>query len=460
MSVLRVLAKDVLVEFKIPNIKSEIPNQDLRLVRVMMIKKTKAVAMLRYITFVSLVAVPGFISCQQSDPVSSADDTVDEQRQTDSDAPSVSGLLDFSKFRFLGHVNPGGPYEDNTRVWGDVYGYAYDGVDPMFTGKSFAYVGVDVNGSGMAIFDITDLTDPVLVGAYGTARFRDVEVHDGIGYCSGSSATHIVDLRNHPVNPPLLKIVEGSHEFNVDNAETGRFLYLDEFAGVVRIYDITTPRTPASIVLKANLMTSGGHSVFVRDGRAYVANVRDGTIAIYDVTDIQNGITSLLTEFPTGGGSTHSSWPVAGGDYLYVAHESGGTDLRVFDMSGMRILEGTVQEIVSSRFPNTALGAGLVGNVHNLFVVGDLLFTSWTEAGMALFDIVNPSVPVLIGTFDTEATNSGANFNGNFGVYPGLGIDRVLISDRSTGLWIIDVTNVVSQAAQLEFPKTSAFHPH
>ena len=78
---------------------------------------------------------------------------------------------------------------------------------------------------------------------------------------------------------------------------------------------------------------------------------------------------------------------------------------------------------------------------------------------MALFDIVNPSIPVLIGTFDTEATNSGANFNGNFGVYPGLGIDRVLISDRSTGLWIIDVTNVVSQAAQLEFPKTSAFHP-
>ena len=168
------------------------------------------------------VAAPVFISCQQSALVSSADEQVDEQGQTDSDAHSVSGLLTFTKFRFLGHVNPGGPYEDNTRVWGDVYGYAYDGVDPMFTGKSFAYVGVDVNGSGMAIFDITDFTDPVLVGAYGSARFRDVEVHDGIGYFSGSSATHIVDLRTHPVNPHLLQHVLGSHALIADTPATGR----------------------------------------------------------------------------------------------------------------------------------------------------------------------------------------------------------------------------------------------
>ncbi len=389
-----------------------------------------------------------------------ADHTSDPPRQTDPSAPSVSGLLDFSSFRYLGHVNPGGPYADNARVWGDVYGYAYDGSNLMFAGKSFAYVGVDVNGSGMAIFDVTDLTNPSHLGTYGSAVFRDVEVHDGIGYFSGSSTTHIVDLRADPVNPPLLKTVEGSHEFNVDNTATGRFLYLDNFSGLVRIYDITTPRTPASIVLKTTLITKGGHSVFAQDGRAYVANVRAREIGVYDVTDIQNGIVSVLTEFATGGGSTHSSWPAGDGDYLYVAHEAGGTDLRVFDLSGTRIEDDNVVEIRSSRFPNTALGAGFVGNVHNLFVVGDLLFTSWTEAGMALFDIVNPSVPVLIGTFDTEATNSGANFNGAFGVYPGLGLDRILISDRSTGLWIIDVTNVVSDAAEVELPKTFVLHPN
>ena len=39
-----------------------------------------------------------------------ADHTPDPPRQTDLSAPSVSGLLDFSSFRYLGHVNPGGPY--------------------------------------------------------------------------------------------------------------------------------------------------------------------------------------------------------------------------------------------------------------------------------------------------------------------------------------------------------------
>ncbi len=45
-------------------------------------------------------------------------------------------------------------------------------------------------------------------------------------------------------------------------------------------------------------------------------------------------------------------------------------------------------------------------------------------------------------------------------MYPGLGLDRILISDRSTGLWIIDVTNVVSDAAEIELPKTFVLHPN
>lgn len=386
------------------------------------------------------------------------DHTSSPPRQTDPNAPSVSGILDYSPFRYLGHINPGGPYDDNTRIWGDVYGYNYDGDDSNFKGKSFSYVGVDVRGTGMSIFDVTDPANPLHVGTYGSQVFRDVEIHDGIGYFSGGSVTHIVDLRVDPVHPPLLKIVAGSHEFNVDNATTGRFLYVDDFAGSIPIYDVTTPRTPDSIVLKKTLTTSGGHSVFAQGGRAYVANGRARTLAIYDVSDILNGNAPLITEFPTDGGLTHGSWPVGNGDYLYVTHESGGTDLRVYDMSGTRLANGNIDEIESSRVPYTALGAGFVANVHNLFVVGDLLFTSWTEAGMVLFNIADPSVPVLIGTFDTEATNSGANFNGDFGVYPGLGLDRVQISDRTTGLWLIDVTNVVSGVSEPKTLRSFALH--
>jgi hypothetical protein len=391
------------------------------------------------LAWVALVTLSGLPA-----PVARADHTRDPPRQTNPLAPSVSGILDHSPFVYIGHVNPGGPYPDGANVWRDVYGYAYDGSITEYAGRCFAYVGVGGDDPGMAVFDVTDPGNPLHLDTYGTTEFGDVEVHDGIGYFSSRDSTHIVDLRIDPVAPPLLKSVDGSHEFNVDNAATGRYLYLDDFASHVRVYDVTTPRAPASVVLKTTIVTKGGHSVFARDGRAYVANLYSEEIAIYDVTDIQNGVVSLLTEFETGGGATHGSWPTAGGEYLYVAHEGLGMDLRVFDLSGNRIDLDEVVEIESGRVFNMDLGAGFVGNVHNLFIMGELLFTSWTEAGMALFDIANPRAPVLIGTFDTEATNSGANFNGAFGVYPGLGLDRVLISDRTTGLWIVDVTSIAA----------------
>jgi hypothetical protein len=332
-----------------------------------------------------------------------------------------------------------------------VYGYQYDGDVDAHKGRTYAYVGVDLNVQrGMAIFDITHPANPVHLGQYASGVLRDVEVHDGIGYFSGSQVTHIVDLRADPVNPPLLVQVGGSHEFHVDVNPSGSYLYVDNFAGTVTVYDVTSPRNPDTIVQKATIATKGGHSVFAQDGRAYVANLSAGELAVYDVSDIQNGNVRLLTEFATGGGGTHGSWPAAGGDLLYVAHESGGRDLRVFDLSGSRMDENTVTEIVSGRFDKSDLGAGSVGNVHNLFVLDDVLYTSWTDAGMAVFDIRHPESPQLLGTFDTSATNTGGHFSGAFGVYPGLGLDRVLISDRNTGLWIVDVAQVVPPAAPPE----------
>ena len=419
----------------------------------------------------------------------------------------VSGLLDQTSFDFVGRQNPGGPYPDNARNWADLYGYQYDGTDPLLVGKEYAYVAAGGLArtaafesqfqGGVAIFDVTNTANPILAGTYLPActapdgqcdfLFRDVEIHDGIAYFSSQgtdandSGVFVVDVRADPVNPPTLRHLNSSvtngplqgidkvHEIGVDFISTDEaYLYAANARanGTVSVYDVSDPRNPGSISLLTNIVNTASdgisalstHSVFAQDGIAYLAGSAGETMNIYDVSDIANGNFNWLGVFPGGGGQTHSGWPdtyVNGQgelrDVLYVTHERNGVDLRVFDVTD--VLSGAdpggAFEIPGSRITNTFLqqnqGTGSIKNVHNVFLVGDILFTTWTIAGMVVFDVSDPTQPQVIDTFDTSFLQSNSNFVGSFGVNPTLGFDRVLVSDRSTGLWVVDITALVPE---------------
>jgi hypothetical protein len=71
-----------------------------------------------------------------------------------------------------------------------------------------------------------------------------------------------------------------------------------------------------------------------------------------------------------------------------------------------------------------------------------LLFVTWYEAGLQVFNISDPSNPVWVGSFDTTLGNPD-NFSGNWGVDLTAGLHRVLLSDRQNGLIVINATGVV-----------------
>jgi uncharacterized protein (TIGR03437 family) len=80
---------------------------------------------------------------------------------------------------------------------------------------------------------------------------------------------------------------------------------------------------------------------------------------------------------------------------------------------------------------------------HNPYIVGNLLYVSWYQAGLVVLDITNPSQPRLTGLYDTtSSTDTG--FNGCWGVYPFLGFDRALVSDMDGGLFIVDATEAIT----------------
>jgi uncharacterized protein (TIGR03437 family) len=306
---------------------------------------------------------------------------------------------------------------------------------------NFAYVGSG-SGSGVMIFDISDTRAPFLAGFYNPptgGQFQDVVVINGIGYFSSENngGVHIVNVRD-PARPTLLSQIGPAqqgygyvHELFVGD---GVLYEADGRTPTVKVFDV---RNPAAPVFIRNLQTTDSHfidNITMVNGRLYTSGW-GGTTGIYDVQKILTEPPVLLGSVNSGSNS-HSSWVSNDGKLLACARETSNGDVRLFDISNPAnpVL---VSDILSQSY-------GINGySAHNGYIVGNLLFVSWYQAGTQVFDITRPAQPVLVGSFDTNSESPSGGFDGNWGVYPFLGLDRVLLSDSDEGLFIVDFTDAV-----------------
>jgi uncharacterized protein (TIGR03437 family) len=326
------------------------------------------------------------------------------------------------------------PFSGNNR-YADVWGEG-----------NYAYIGAFDNGTGVMIIDISNPSAPALVGHYDPptgGRFQDVVVIGGIGYFSSENngGVHIVDVRN-PRSPTLLSQITQTqngyprvHELFVGN---GVLYEADGRTSRVKVFDV---RNPASPVFVRDLVTTDTlfiHNITAVNGRLYTSGW-GGTTDIYDIRNILTEPPVLLGTVQSGRNS-HSSWVSSDGRLLASARETVDGDLQLFDISNPAIplLLATI----------TAASIGIEAfSPHNPYITGNLLFVSWYQAGTQVFNITDPAKPVVVGSYDTfsDVVNG---FDGNWGVFPFLGLDRVLLSDLDGGLFIVDF----SEAAPL--PRT------
>jgi uncharacterized protein (TIGR03437 family) len=322
--------------------------------------------------------------------------------------------------RLLAQLNP---FPGNNR-YADVWGEG-----------NYAYLG-SFGGTGVMIIDISNLSAPALVGHYDPptgGRFQDVVVIGGIGYFSSESdgGVHIVDVRD-PANPRFLSQVTPAqngyprvHELFVAD---GVLYEADSRTPRVKAFDV---RNPAAPVFVRDILTTDPrfiHNITMINGRLYTSGW-GGKTDIYDVRRILTEPPVLLGAVDSGSNS-HSSWVSNDGRLLASARETVDGDVRLFDIS-----DPANPKLLATI---TAASLGIEGyTAHNPYIVGHLLFVSWYQAGTQVIDISDPMKPVLVGSYDTFADPVNG-FDGNWGVYPFLGLDRVLLSDMDGGLFIVD----------------------
>jgi choice-of-anchor B domain-containing protein len=347
----------------------------------------------------------------------------------------------------------------------------------------YAYMGSDRPGGGVYIFDVSDPTHPDYISTYFPAdldgglppggELEDVEVYNGIAYVGSDvddsdlddyqrTGVDVVDVTN-PFAPSLMKRISTAtgypqahdkvHTLSINNG----FLYTsDNQTPTVKIFNVSNPANPqyvstidlTTLTPENNDLTGiyDTHEVMARNGKLFVATKNPnssparGWTHIFDVSNVATTGPVLLKEFETGH-RTHTSSISQDGTLMVVAQERTNGLVQLFDVSN------PATPVLKSTLTRPAADAH---SPHHPHIHNDLLFIAWYEAGLQVYNILDPANPVLIGAYDTYPGTS-TNFNGNWGVFPFLGYDKVLLSDRDRGLIILDVTGLPAPTPDFNF---------
>jgi hypothetical protein len=335
---------------------------------------------------------------------------------------------------------------------------------------------------GAFIFNISNPDAPTLASWYNPGnnqQFLEAIVVGNRGYFGSGNGggVHIVDLSD-PTNPVLLGTVDSAHgnghnsihEMMVIDQGASRFL-IENFnsTGVlpVRVIDITNPAAP---VFKWSFQASDSgwiHAMHIRGNRMFTSEYTGTKVEIYDISSLATQA-PLLVGTVASNTTNHSTWTSEDGNYLYSARETLDGDIRVYD-----IHDPSAPMLVRS------IKAGDLGinaiTPHNPVVMGNKLYVSWYQAGLQVFDITDHANPRRIGQYDTfqpafapsqaqrdallqadpwdvvcgaDALQNALpnNYDGNWAVYPFLGEDKIVVGDLASGLLILDASHANSPA--------------
>ncbi len=318
----------------------------------------------------------------------------------------------------------------------DVWGY----VAP--DGTEYALLGLY---DGVAVISLADPANPVEVGRVRgqNSNWRDMKTYGDFGYVvadQGDAGLTVIDLRSLPDSvsyttrqytvPGFGRAFVRAHNLYVDNARglifaAGGDRNLND--GGILVFDAAAdPLAPPLVAVGPETYA---HDVYVQDGVMYASEIYRGELAVYDITDLTKitklGVTSTPFSF------THNAWATADGQTVFTTDERANASVAAYDLSDY----GDIRLLDEYR-PLSSLNTRTIP--HNVHVIDDFLSISYYTDGLRVVDASDPANLIEVANYDTWPGADGG-FNGDWGAYPFLPSGLTLVSDRATGLYVIDV---------------------
>jgi hypothetical protein len=354
--------------------------------------------------------------------------------------------------------NPPGTSAEDVVVYTAPYG-------PL-AGRDIAAAGIQWCGGGrndpdaihgLMLWDVTDASQPVELGFYDsgccTRGVHEFEVASQAGGLGRTFAYATVPTGSYPDpdTPSGLRDAAGKGDF--------------------RLIDITNPLNPFEVSTWKVQQAGGpfaaqgcdpdgnyGHGAEPsEDGRLVFLSYWDSGYIRLDVSDPSHPRYTGRAAFPANAdGDAHSSQYDEGRRLLFSADEDfcmnsgpgierGFGYLRVWDFRN----PSSPRQIGSYRTPRS-VGPGDPGAgdyvIHNNFLVGTTLYTSWYTDGVRVIDVRTPSDPREVAFFVPPATENPVkpsqrgvltNTTQVWGVVVDPATGLVYASDMNSGLWIL-----------------------
>ncbi|OAV44954.1 choice-of-anchor B family protein [Lewinella sp. 4G2] len=327
------------------------------------------------------------------------------------------------------------PYDSGVN---DIWGY----VAP--DGTEYAIVGL-VNGiSFVSLADPSNVVEVARIpGEF--SQWRDMKtfgtyaysVADQRGSTEGITA---FDLSFLPDSVPFTRNTydipgetvrfERAHNLFI-NEETGIIFTAggtrDLRDGGIMMFDVNdTPMNPTLVGLGPAIYS---HDVTVRKDTMYASEIYRGDLTLYDVSDFDNIVEMGRVQTPFS--FTHNAWSTDDGRYVFTTDELANAPVASYDVSDKNDIK-----LLDEYRPVNSLNKGAIP--HNAHVIGDFVSISYYTDGLRVVDASCPDNLVEIANYDTFLGADG-DFNGAWGAYPYLPSGLTLVSDRQTGLYVVDV---------------------
>ena len=305
-------------------------------------------------------------------------------------------------------------------------------------GHEFAIIG---STQGTHIFDITNPEDGFLAayiqGADDSPAIVHRDFHDYEGYLyavadEGESTLQIIDISQLPNSFNVVydsdEYIKRAHNIFIDTQNAIMYVcggrVLNEW-NELAFFSLEEPQNP--VFLGKYDDVGYIHDIYVENNIGYL-NAGDNGLFIVDFSNLENPtILGSLTDYPDKG-YNHSGWLNNSGSTYIFADENHGYEMKICDVTNPN-------EIII----NTTFLSGVDSNsmAHNLIIKDNYVYVSHYHDGLWVWDISNPSNPVVVGSFDTYLPEDHDSYRGAWGVYPLLPSGNILVSDMQSGLFVL-----------------------
>ncbi len=269
---------------------------------------------------------------------------------------------------------------------------------------------VTASAGGMTIVDITDRTNPDVLGTLAPAgvNFLGIFVTGGTAYVA--DANHGVGEVNvaDPADPTLVQTLAGTGGAYAVTASGGDLWVCDFSQGLQKLGSSTAQYDPPADA--ADLFVDEDYYLYIVDGTAGAGDGTEG-LRILDAFNLGNFVYKGFVATPG-----QASAVFVAGDYAYVADGTSG--LQIVDVA-----DKTAPAIVGALdTPDTA---------RDVFVSGDYAYVADGADGLRIINVAAKNNPQSAGAYDTDGTACAVFVSA----------DVAYVADGDSGLQIIDVAD-------------------